>query len=335
MIKCTYCECEVKDARSLAIHQSKKHPTEFKLNKQLEKERSTKHLEFECPICKSRYKSYTGVSSHLSDTHKIATPIERYMIYHGIKEIPKCKCGCGNNVKFFAGKGGWFGEYLRGHKAKESGFCTKEGLEKSAETRRQRFASGELIQHNKGIKLEGAALFKAQEVAKRPERRKKISKALKGKQKSPEHIAKITEDRKKYWGIEQNRLDQRERRIQHILENGLAYSSKLEEEFKTILDLLHIQYYEQFYAKEIKSLYDFKIKGKNILIEVDGDYWHCNPEIEKFKIPTKEWHHHNLKRDKIKNEWAIEHGYTLLRFWEHDIKNNRLEVIQQLVNCIK
>ena len=288
-------------------------------------------LKLNCPLCSNTYKSYIGVSSHLSDTHKIATPIERYMIYHGIKEIPKCKCGCGNNVKFFAGKGGWCGEYLRGHKAKESGFCTKEGLEKSAETRRQRFASGELIQHNKGIKLEGAALFKAQEVAKRPERRKKISKALKGKQKSPEHIAKITEDRKKYWGNQENRDAQRIRRSTYMTNQLINKESNLEKEFKTILNMLGIEYTFQYLVAGYN--YDFYIPNKNILIEVDGDWWHCNPNLGI--IPVHASQKHTIEHDMIKNKVAGSNGYPLLRFWEHDIKNNRLEVIQQLVNCIK
>ena len=34
-------------------------------------------LKLNCPLCSNTYKSYIGVSSHLSDTHKIATPIER------------------------------------------------------------------------------------------------------------------------------------------------------------------------------------------------------------------------------------------------------------------
>jgi len=314
MIKCTYCECEAKDARSLSIHQSKKHPTEFKLNKQLEKERSTKHLEFECPICKSRYKSYTGVSSHLSDTHKISTPIERYMIYHGITEVPKCKCGCGQEVKFFAGNGGWFGDFVRGHSVRlKGGFYTKKGLEKSAKTRKAQFDSGERIQWNKGIKLEGDALLKSQEVAKRPERRKKISDSLKGRPKSEAHKKIMLET------LARNRKE--------ILKGN---PSKLEYIFADILTSIGVVFIHQYHVDGFD--YDFYIPDKNLLIEIDGDYWHGNPTIytELNNIQKK-----NKGLDKLKGIHANKRAINLVRFWEHDINNNRLEVIQKLIENLK
>jgi very-short-patch-repair endonuclease len=41
-----------------------------------------------------------------------------------------------------------------------------------------------------------------------------------------------------------------------------------------------------------------------------------------------------MERDKIKNEWAIDNGYKLLRFWETDINNNIKQVKQTLLeNC--
>ena len=123
--------------------------------------------------------------------------------------------------------------------------------------------------------------------------------------------------------------------MQYIINNGLGYTSKLEEEFELILKSLSIEYYTQFYVKEIKALYDFKIKCKNILIEVDGDYWHCNPNIEKFKEPKLQWHFDNLERDKIKNQWAAANGYQLHRFWENDIVNNRFEVVGKLMELLK
>jgi very-short-patch-repair endonuclease len=39
----------------------------------------------------------------------------------------------------------------------------------------------------------------------------------------------------------------------------------------------------------------------------------------------------NIENDKIKNEWAKENGYKLLRFWEHDINNNIKYVTQTLL----
>lgn len=54
-------------------------------------------------------------------------------------------------------------------------------------------------------------------------------------------------------------------------------TSKLEDKFASIiLEKLNIEYQRQYNAKEIGRFYDFLIKtpqSKNILVEVDGDYW--------------------------------------------------------------
>ena len=39
-----------------------------------------------------------------------------------------------------------------------------------------------------------------------------------------------------------------------------------------------------------------------------------------------------VKQDKIKEQWCIDNGYKLLRFWESDINTNLEEVIQRLKN---
>lgn len=287
---------------------------------------------FKCNHCNKEYDTFNGLAKHSAKAHNVSG-MELYMLTHNIIEIPKCKCGCGQEVNFQLGK---FGEFIRGHKARMTGgFYSEAGLEKAAATRKKQFASGERIQWNKGKKYNEQQLAAIQEAAKSPERRKKISESLTGKKKSPEHIAKIQADRKKYWSDRDHQLQQRERRMQYIINNGLGYSSNLEKEFSKILDSLSIEYIDQFYAREIKALYDFKIKGKNILIEVDGDYWHCNPNIEKFKTPTHQWHHDNLLRDALKNKWAEENGYELLRFWETDIRENRFECIKRLMEIVK
>lgn len=73
-------------------------------------------------------------------------------------------------------------------------------------------------------------------------------------------------------------------------------------------------------------LYDIHIKDTNKLIEVHGDYWHCNPKFyskndvfhfPKYKITAEgQW-----EKDNFKNERARELGYELLVVWEDEIKN--------------
>jgi very-short-patch-repair endonuclease len=71
------------------------------------------------------------------------------------------------------------------------------------------------------------------------------------------------------------------------------------------------------------------ISGKNFLIEVDGDYWHCNPNT-KYSTPIYAAQKKNLIQDEIKNNWCLDNKYKLLRFWESDINNNTEKIIKFL-----
>ena len=105
-------------------------------------------------------------------------------------------------------------------------------------------------------------------------------------------------------------------------------TSKLETIFETdILKKLKVQYQKQFYAKDIKRYYDFYIPELNVLIEVDGDYYHSYGKIYEEMTPMQKKNH---RVDEIKNEWAALHGYALIRIWEHDIRNNPYNVLEFL-----
>jgi len=289
---------------------------------------------FKCHICQSEYDSYLGLSRHCRVTHQIDKETLRVIVYNNGEE-PLCKCGCGEQVSWNYTQEK-FNDFKHGHYVRTTGgFYSPDGAKKSGETRKQKFQSGELTQWNKGVTMEESYGKERAEQMKRSisqntERSKKISDSLIGKKKSKEHIRKITEDRRKYWSNENHKMQQRDKRMQYIIKNGLQVRSKLEKVFMEIMDSAGIKYYDQFYVAEIPALYDFKIKGKNILIEVDGDFWHCKPGTQ-FEIPKYDAQKSNMITDQIKNEWAKANGYTLFRFWESDIQNNRLQVMKTLI----
>ena len=112
-------------------------------------------------------------------------------------------------------------------------------------------------------------------------------------------------------------------------------TSKLEKYFETeFLKKLKIKYQWQFEAKDIQRSHDFYLPEHNLLIEVDGDYYHVNPEIYEGKklTPTQK---HDLWVDKKKNEWALMHGIPLLRIWESDIRKRPEEVMKTLKSRLK
>jgi very-short-patch-repair endonuclease len=264
---------------------------------------------FSCPSCNKEFTTWNGLAKHTSRNHNLSGK-ELVMEYYNISEIPKCKCGCGTECTFDVGHSK-FREYTKGHLARTNGgFYSKKGSDKSAETRKVRFKSGEIIQWNKGKSYTPEQLKSFQDAAIKPERRKKISDKLRGVPKSLEHINNLRLSRTKW-----------------MSENQTKYESNLEKEFKAILDTLQIKYNQQYPVKYY--CYDFNIQDTNILIETDGDWWHCNPN--KGFEPIHESQIHTVSHDKVKNEWAEKNGYTLIRFWEDDVMNNRDKVIQVLL----
>lgn len=107
-------------------------------------------------------------------------------------------------------------------------------------------------------------------------------------------------------------------------------TSKLEEDFaKEFLEKLGVEYQYQFEAKDIGRFYDFYLPKVHLLIEIDGDYWHGNPELyteEKLKYHQKR----AQSIDDIKDKWALMHSIPIMRIWEHDIRKNPKEVMKRL-----
>lgn len=103
--------------------------------------------------------------------------------------------------------------------------------------------------------------------------------------------------------------------VQRGIKSG---GSSLEKAVEQILLKLEIDYQAQYELDEFR--YDFGISDGNILIEVQGSYWH------------------NLKarisRDTYKRKLAAKHGKKLLIIWDHEL--SKPEVIEcRILNAIK
>lgn len=116
----------------------------------------------------------------------------------------------------------------------------------------------------------------------------------------------------------------------NIIKHSDYGTSKLEIKFKEqFLDILGVEYVYQFEAKDIGRFYDFYLPNQNLIIEVDGDYWHSNPNKynKKDLNPTQK---RNARVDEAKNKWALLHSIPIMRIWENDINNNPSLVMDSL-----
>jgi very-short-patch-repair endonuclease len=79
------------------------------------------------------------------------------------------------------------------------------------------------------------------------------------------------------------------------------------------------------------KIYDFYIIDFNLLIEVDGDYWHANPAIY-LEGDHNKTQKRNVKNDRFKDILASGRGFGLIRIWESDLKNDYAGVKKMLKN---
>jgi very-short-patch-repair endonuclease len=94
-----------------------------------------------------------------------------------------------------------------------------------------------------------------------------------------------------------------------------------EKQFKKILTELKVTFEPQKVVGT--KIYDFYIPSINMLVEIDGCYFHANPK--KYENPNK-MQKKNIENDKFKDTLALGLGYKLERVWESDLKENYKEI---------
>ena len=70
---------------------------------------------------------------------------------------------------------------------------------------------------------------------------------------------------------------------------------------------------------------DYAHRRKMIIIFCDGDFWHGYMYHEKKKPTKKFWRdkiENNMRRDRRYTRKLRRDGWSVLRFWEHDIEKN-------------
>lgn len=78
---------------------------------------------------------------------------------------------------------------------------------------------------------------------------------------------------------------------------------------------------------------DFKISGKKMIIEVQGDYWHCNPKLYS-DGPKDEIQIRHVVQDYYKRCYFESRGYEIIYIWEHDIENDIENVKEKIKSAV-
>jgi very-short-patch-repair endonuclease len=146
---------------------------------------------------------------------------------------------------------------------------------------------------------------------------------MKGKSHSQETREKLSNATAKMW--KQGAFDRG---------NGM-WRSRLEERVCEYLSA----HFECFHSRRIENfVFDIFIPSLNLLIEVNGDYWHFNPEIyphdyydkHRSVVASEIWH-----RDQEKAEIAKKRGYNFCTVWQRDINKNFQGAIENAISSFK
>lgn len=107
-----------------------------------------------CTRCGQEFENYDQLRRHTSRLHKVDS--HTFYVEHYLNGVwPTCKCGCGEKVGWGA-ENKKFCDYVRGHQARvhNNWGHNPKAIEKSSETRRQQFASGDRTVWNAGLTKE-------------------------------------------------------------------------------------------------------------------------------------------------------------------------------------
>jgi hypothetical protein len=161
--------------------------------------------EQKCLECGIKCLNRSSLANHLAKSHKDVGGQQGYVIKHFLNgNIPLCKCGCGNQVK-------WhkllykFNEFITGHnsKGKRMGFCAKDFKHTQAQIEKRNQSIKETYTKNKN------------------ELSKKIGLAVSNAFKDPEKNKRLREGQIKGWKDDSERRKDLIQRNIEMLKQGL------------------------------------------------------------------------------------------------------------------
>lgn len=326
MIKC-YCGKEYKNKRILAVHISKKNNNLSKL----EKEKNLVNLVYGKEKVEEAINRYLKEEASVECLKSEGLDLTKYITLLGIKRTSKQERATERYKNKF--KNSVFEKYgvyniskLDEYKKKKSetvmknygvshNFLIKETKEKAIQSYQEKTSTSEYkeqwLQKYKQTCLEK---YGVDNVAKDKNIKKKNAQTQRKRcaSMSIEEKRKMTEKARMFWHQQNNWVSKIELRVRSILQ-------KMNIKFKTNETLFN---------------YNYDIVVGNILIEVNGDFWHGNPLFfepgEKlFETLTVDevW-----EKDKMKKETAEKNGKIVHVLWECDINSYTDEKLEEILS---
>lgn len=158
---------------------------------------------------------------------------------------------------------------------------------------------------------------------------------------SPDEFRKLLDDLSKHsyeeiknmWGVglktSKSLRDFYKIKKSFIFKGRETYPEKVVKEILLSLDIDHIK---EKYVNDGRYRVDFMIDDK--VIEVQGDFWHANPEIYDRNKELSYIQVKNIKNDKEKLYWLENNGFKVLYLWENELKTDVEQCYLKIKNFI-
>jgi very-short-patch-repair endonuclease len=287
---------------------------------------------FVCNICEKEFNGIKSLRVHSVQKHNLSS--DKIYVEYVLKGIlPKCECGCDGIPPFISiGKG--FSRFIRGHHnrvvGKNNFHKNPQTHQKAIETQKKNWKEGKYVgwwEDKSEITIKKIEGIK-EKLRNDKERGKKISKSLKGVPKTEESKIKLSiTQKKRYEDNPKLKENASKRRVSWLKSKLSKKPSGIETKFESILRLINLNFEYQYEYKH--RLFDFYLEKHNTLIEVDGDFYHCNPD-SKHREVNYETQKLTKQNDKYKDELCINNNIILIRYWEKDINERPEWVISDL-----
>jgi DNA mismatch endonuclease (patch repair protein) len=126
--------------------------------------------------------------------------------------------------------------------------------------------------------------------------------------------------------------EQRHKNMQNIRSVNTAPERLVAKEFRK-----RKIYFSQ-HSKTLIGKPDFIFRKKRVVVFVDSDFWHGHSKRLIMPKSNLEYWAKKIKRnrarDKVVNSALKKSGWKVLRFWEHDIKNNLNRNLTKVLKAI-
>lgn len=138
-----------------------------------------------------------------------------------------------------------------------------------------------------------------------PEARRKVSASLRGRVFSEEHRQKIGAANKRQWANGERKL---------------TFNPKWEQDVAVWLVEAGEEFHHQYHVPGFSHPYDFYLPQRNLLIELDGCYWHgCQCQGG----PANDSIRKTVTKDRSAEEVAANFGYRLVRIRECEFSKEK------------